>query len=318
MTAEIRSQENHLIVQAINITGDWLMANVERVRLKVGQVLHEPDDVMPYVYFPDGAIVSLLHVMESGDFAETAVIGNDGVVGVALIMGGESMPLRAQVQGDGFAWRLRSAALKQKLAETPRLQQVFLRYAQALLTQMAQVAACNRHHTLDQQLCRRLLMSLDRLPTNDIRLTQEAMAQMLGVRRESVTLAAHKLQKAGVIRYSRGHIQVLDRGMLEDQACECYLLVRKELRRLRVKALSGVEFVDPSVGLRTEGRDRAGQASRHPGLDGLANDVTNSASDRRRGRDRRELAGRRRNLIAIAFTDRRKSTPERRGKNKRG
>lgn len=301
---------NDLLGQISALVGQRLLDQVERVEFKIGHVLHEPDDVMTNVYFPVDCLVSLVHVMESGDFAETALVGNDGVVGVALVMGGESMPLRAQVHVGGRLLRLRSEVLRQWLVEVPALQQVFLRYAQTLLTQMGQVAACNRHHSLDQHFSRRLLMSLDRLPCRELRMTQESVAQMLGVRRESVTLAANKLHKAGVIRYSRGLIHVLDREGLEGLTCECYAVVSRELRRLsRQPVASG--SVGPFVSVRTDaganlkhaGADPDGEVSRH---------AAGSAHDRRSGSDRRHLCtDRRRQGIAISFPDRR-LTPDRR------
>jgi len=294
---------NDLLRQIAALGGQPLLAQVERVQLREGQVLHEPDDVMRYVWFPVDGLVSLLHVMESGDFAETALVGNDGVVGVALVMGGESMPLRAQVHVGGHLCRLRSGVLRQFLVDVPALQQLFLRYAQTLLTQMGQVAACNRHHTLGQQFSRRLLMSLDRLPVQELRMTQESVAQMLGVRRESVTLAANKLHKAGVIRYSRGLIQVLDREGLEGLTCECYAVIGRELRRLSRKPVTrdaGASF----VGLRTDGA----ATGRHPAADLDSRESANAAGDahdRRSGSDRRHASDRRCRGIAISFPDRR-------------
>jgi len=176
--------------------------------------------------------VSLLYLMENGASAEIAVVGNDGIVGIALFMGGESMPNRAVVQSAGHAYRLNGQLLKEEFRRGGALQRLLLRYTQALLTQMAQTAVCNRHHSVDQQLCRWLLLSLDRLPTSELAMTQELIANMLGVRREGVTEAAGKLQKAGLIQYRRGHITVLDRPALELQACECYQVVKKETDRL--------------------------------------------------------------------------------------
>lgn len=313
MTGAVREAPaagNDLLGQIAALVGQSLLDQVEHVEFKVGQVLHEPDDVMPNVYFPVDCLVSLLHVMESGDFAETALVGNDGVVGVALVMGGESMPLRAQVHVGGGLYRLRSEVLRQCLADVPALQQVFLRYAQTLLTQMGQVAACNRHHSLDQQFSRRLLMSLDRLPRQELRMTQESVAQMLGVRRESVTLAANKLHKAGVIRYSRGLIHVLDREALEDVTCECYAVVGRELRRLSRQPVAKGR-VGPFVGARTD----AGAMAKHPAADPDAEvgaNVAGNANDRRSGSDRRHVfVDRRRQGIAISFPDRRLA-PDRR------
>jgi CRP-like cAMP-binding protein len=187
---------------------------------------------LDYVYFPIDSIVSLLYVMEDGASAEISVVGNEGIVGIALFMGGDSVPNRAVVQSEGFAYRLSGTALKQEFSRSGAFQHLLLRYTMALLTQMAQTAVCNRHHTVDQQLCRWLLLSLDRLPTNVLRMTQELIANMLGVRREGVTEAAGRLQNAGLIQYSRGCITVLDRPGLEERVCECYQVVREEFQRL--------------------------------------------------------------------------------------
>jgi CRP-like cAMP-binding protein len=187
---------------------------------------------LKHVYFPTTAIVSLLYVMLDGASAEIGVVGNEGIIGVALFMGGETMPNRAVVQSAGHAYRLKGQLLKQEFNRSGELQHLLLRYTQALLTQMSQTAVCNRHHSLDQQLCRWLLLSLDRLPANVLVMTQELIANMLGVRREGVTEAAGKLQKAGLIRYQRGHITVLDREGLEARSCECYAVVKQEYDRL--------------------------------------------------------------------------------------
>jgi CRP-like cAMP-binding protein len=184
------------------------------------------------VYFPTTAIVSLLYVMENGASAEIAVVGHEGVVGISLFMGGESTPSRAVVQSAGQGLRLRANVIKQEFEQAGPAMHLLLRYTQALITQMAQTAVCNRHHSLDQQLCRWLLLSLDRLPGNELVMTQELIANMLGVRREGVTEAALKLQKIGLIRYSRGRISVLDRPGLEQRTCECYAVVKKEYDRL--------------------------------------------------------------------------------------
>jgi CRP-like cAMP-binding protein len=208
----------------------WL-SQLEPVPLDLGQVLYEPGDTMSHVYFPTTAIVSLLYVMESGASAEIAVVGNDGLVGISLFMGGESTSNRAVVQSAGQGYRLASQAIKEEFKRIPVLH-LLLRYTQALITQMSQTAVCNRHHTLDQQLCRWLLLSLDRLHGNELVMTQELIANMLGVRRQGVTEAAHKLQEAGLIRYARGRISVLDRKGLEKRTCECYAVVKKEYDRL--------------------------------------------------------------------------------------
>jgi CRP-like cAMP-binding protein len=192
---------------------------------------------MRYVYFPTTSIVSLLYVMEDGASAEIAVVGNEGIVGVSLFMGGETTTSRAVVQSAGYAYRLKAQLLKDAFFRAGPLQRLLLRYTQALLTQMAQTAVCNRHHTVDQQLCRWLLLSVDRLPSNKLTMTQELIANMLGVRREGVTEAAGKLQHAGLIHYSRGHITVVDRPGLEARVCECYEVVKKEFDRLLPDAI---------------------------------------------------------------------------------
>jgi len=202
------------------------------VTLTLGSALYESGGHLEYVYFPIDSIVSLLSVMENGASAEISVVGNEGIVGIALFMGGESVPNRAVVQSEGYAYRLRSAALLQEFNRSGPFQHLLLRYTMALLSQMAQTAVCNRHHTVDQQLCRWLLLSLDRLPSNVLKMTQELIANMLGVRREGVTEAAGKLQSAGLIQYSRGCITVLDRPGLEARVCECYQVVREEFDRL--------------------------------------------------------------------------------------
>lgn len=205
---------------------------LEAVDLPLGQVLYESGGKMTHVYFPINAIVSLLYVMEDGASAEIAVVGHEGLVGIALFMGGESTPSRAVVQSAGKGYRLRAADIKAEFNRSGPVMHLLLRYTQALITQMAQTAVCNRHHSLDQQLCRWLLLSLDRLNGNELVMTQELIANMLGVRREGVTEAALKLQKLGLIRYARGHITVLDRPGLEGRVCECYSVVKKEYDRL--------------------------------------------------------------------------------------
>ena len=213
---------------------EWLrwLPQLEPVNLALGQVLYESGAQMTYVYFPTSAIVSLLHVLENGASTEIAVVGFEGVVGISIFMGGGSTPSRAVVQSAGAGFRLRSDAIKQEFDRSSPVMHLLLRYTQALITQMAQTAVCNRHHSLDQQLCRWLLLSLDRLRGNELVMTQELIANMLGVRREGVTEAALKLQKACLIRYARGHISVLDRPGLEQRSCECYAVVRKEYDRL--------------------------------------------------------------------------------------
>jgi CRP-like cAMP-binding protein len=210
---------------------------LEEVDMPLGEVVYESGAVLGYVYFPITAIVSLLYVMENGASAEIAVVGNEGIVGIALFMGGESTPSRAVVQSAGKGLRMRAADIKEEFKQGPVLH-LLLRYTQALITQMAQTAVCNRHHSLDQQLCRWLLLSLDRLQGNELVMTQELIANMLGVRREGVTEGALRLQKAGVIRYMRGHITVLDRAELEKRCCECYAVVKKEYDRLLPEAVA--------------------------------------------------------------------------------
>ena len=200
--------------------------------MPLGQVLYESGAQMRHVYFPTTSIVSLLCVMENGASAEIAVVGNEGIVGVSLFMGGETTPSRAVVQSAGHAYRLKGPLLKDEFYRAGPMQRLLLRYTQALLTQMAQTAVCNRHHSLDQQLCRWLLLSLDRLPSNELIMTQELIANMLGVRREGVTEAAGHVQQAGLIEYHRGRITVLDRPGLEARSCECYAVVKKEFDRL--------------------------------------------------------------------------------------
>jgi len=209
-----------------------LLPCLELIEMPPGLALYESGDAMGYLYFPTSSIVSLLYVMQDGASAEIAQIGKDGLVGISLFMGGESTPSRAVVQCGGHGFRLQAAVLKREFALGGPLQYLALRFTQALITQMSQTAVCNRHHAIDQQLCRLLLTSLDRLPGNELRMTQELIASMLGVRREGVTEAAGKLQTAGLIRYNRGQITVLDRKGLEERVCECYAVVRKEYARL--------------------------------------------------------------------------------------
>ena len=212
----------------------WL-PHLEPVELPLGQVLYESGAAMPYEYFPTNAIVSLLYVLEDGASAEIAVVGFEGLVGISIFMGGGTTPSRAVVQSAGSGYRLRSDVIKAEFDHAGPAMHLLLRYTQALITQMAQTAVCNRHHSLDQQLCRWLLLSLDRLQSNQLVMTQELIPNMLGVRREGVTEAALKLQRAGLISYSRGHINVLDRPGLEGRTCECYEVVKKEYDRLLPK-----------------------------------------------------------------------------------
>src|SRR5688572_26720029 len=209
-----------------------LFPHMKLVEMPFGMVLYESGVVLRHIYFPVDSIVSLLYVLNNGASAEIAVVGNEGAVGVSLFMGGETTPSRAVVQSAGSAYRLSRARLKEEFNRHGQLLHVLLRYTQSLITQMAQTAVCNRHHALDQQLCRWLLLSLDRLDSDELKMTQELIASMLGVRREGVTEAAGRLQKLGVIRYSRGRIKVLDRPRLEKLSCECYAAVRAETDRL--------------------------------------------------------------------------------------
>ncbi|HWS11943.1 MAG TPA: Crp/Fnr family transcriptional regulator [Rhodocyclaceae bacterium] len=229
-------RQNHLLAALPAQDFARLSANLELVPMPLGHVLYESGSELRQVYFPTTAIVSLLYVMIDGASAEIAVVGNEGIIGVALFMGGETMPNRAVVQSAGHAYRLRGQLLKEEFNRSGQMQHLLLRYTQALLTQMAQTAVCNRHHSLDQQLCRWLLLSLDRLPSEELVMTQELIANMLGVRREGVTEAAGDLQRAGLIRYQRGRITVLDRTGLEARACECYGVVKKEFDRLLPEA----------------------------------------------------------------------------------
>ncbi len=209
-----------------------LSTHLELVTLVLGKSLSESGGHMNCVFFPTTAIVSLLHVMDDGASGEIAVVGNDGIVGISVFMGGESTLNRAVVQSEGLAFKLSGSILRMEFNRSGVLQHLLLRYTMALLAQMAQTAACNRHHSVDQQLCRWLLLSLDRLPSNELIMTQELIANMLGVRREGVTVAAGKLHKAGLINYSRGRITILDRKGLEARVCECYEVVKKEFARL--------------------------------------------------------------------------------------
>jgi CRP-like cAMP-binding protein len=213
---------------------EWLRWQpvLEWVEMPLGQVIYESGRALSHVYFPTTAIISLLYVMEDGASAEIAVVGLEGVVGISLFMGGESTPSRAVVQSAGEGWRLRAHWVKEEFEKPGPVMHLLLRYTQALITQMAQTAVCNRHHSLDQQLCRWLLLSLDRLPSNELVMTQELIANMLGVRREGVTESALRLQRLGLIRYARGRITVLDRPGLEARTCECYAVVKREYDRL--------------------------------------------------------------------------------------
>jgi CRP-like cAMP-binding protein len=225
-------QQNYLLAALPAAERERLFPHLELIELPLGKVLYESGDYLRYVYFPIDSIVSLLYVLQDGASAEISVVGNEGLIGSALFMGGETTPSRAIVQSAGYAYRLIGQRLKDEFYQNGEMQPLMLRYTQALITQMAQTAVCNRHHSVDQQLCRWLLLSLDRLPSNQLVMTQELIANMLGVRREGVTESAGKLQKLGVVLYSRGHITVLDRPKLETLCCECYAVVKKETDRL--------------------------------------------------------------------------------------
>jgi CRP-like cAMP-binding protein len=224
--------ENHLLAALPDAEAQRWLPQLERVDMPLGQVLYESGGTLSHVYFPTTAIVSLLYVMENGASAEIAVVGNEGIVGISLFMGGDSTSSRAVVQSAGLGYRLKAQIMKDDFNRAGPVLHLLLRYTQALITQMAQTAVCNRHHSLDQQLCRWLLLSLDRLQGNELVMTQELIANMLGVRREGVTEGALKLQQAGLIRYARGHISVLDRDGLQRRSCECYAVVKKEYDRL--------------------------------------------------------------------------------------
>ena len=225
-------QQNYLLGALPPAERERLFPHLELIDLPLGKVLYESGDELRHVYFPTDSIVSLLYVLENGASAEISLVGNEGLIGIALFMGGETTPRRAIVQSAGYAYRLIGRRLKEEFHRNGDMQLLMLRYTQALITQMAQTAVCNRHHTLDQQLCRWLLLSLDRLEGNQLVMTQELIANMLGVRREGVTEGALKLQRAGLISYARGHITVLDRPGLEKRSCECYSVVKKEYDRL--------------------------------------------------------------------------------------
>jgi CRP-like cAMP-binding protein len=232
ISARSSPQQNDLLAALPAADFERLLPQLELVPLPLGWAVYESGGAQGYVYFPIDSIVSLLYVMEDGSSAEIAVVGKEGVVGIALFMGGESTPSRAVVQSAGYAYRLKASLLKSEFSQGRGLQHLLLRYTQALITQMSQTAVCNRHHSVEKQLCRWLLLSLDRLPSNELTMTQELIANMLGVRREGVTEAAGKLQAAGLIHYSRGKINVLDRPKLEARVCECYAVVKREYDRL--------------------------------------------------------------------------------------
>ena len=232
MSTTLDPKSNQLLAALPSDEWTRIAPHLELVDMTLGLVLYESGGTLSHVYFPLNAIVSLLYVMANGASAEIAVVGNEGLVGISLFMGGESTPSRALVQSAGHAVRLSARLVKDEFNRSGPVMHLLLRYTQALITQMAQTAVCNRHHSLDQQLCRWLLLSLDRLGSNELVMTQELISNMLGVRREGVTEAALKLQNSGLIRYARGHITVLDRPALEKRTCECYAVVKNEYDRL--------------------------------------------------------------------------------------
>ena len=245
MSSPHSPKQNHLLAALPAADYARLLPDLELIPMPLGWAVYESGGHLDYVYFPTTSIVSLLYVMEGGASAEIAITGNEGLVGISLFMGGESTPSRAVVQSAGNAYRLRARVLKREFALGGHLQHLALRFTQALITQMAQTAVCNRHHALDQQLCRWLLVSLDRLQGSELVMTQELIANMLGVRREGVTEAAGNLQAAGLIKYTRGRIRVLDRAGLEKRVCECYAVVKKEYDRLLPYRIPGLS--DPTA-----------------------------------------------------------------------
>ncbi len=232
-------KQNHLLAALPAAEFARISQQLELVPMRLGQAIYESGGRLAHVYFPTTSIVSLLYVLEDGASAEIAVVGNEGILGISLFMGGETTPSRAVVQSAGFAYRLKSQLLKEEFERAGPVLRLLLRYTQALITLMTQTAVCNRHHTVEQQLCRWLLLSLDRLPTESLSMTQELIANMLGVRREGVTQAAGALQRAGLIRYGRGRIEVLDRPGLEQAVCECYAVVKLEFDRLMAPSPAG-------------------------------------------------------------------------------
>jgi len=234
--------QNHLLAALPATEFERLSPHLESIPMPLGEVLYESGAQLRHVYFPTTSIVSLLYVLEDGASAEIAVVGNEGILGISLFMGGDSTPSRAVVQSAGHGYRLKAERLKQEFNRAGPVLRLLLRYTQALITQMTQTAVCNRHHSIEQQLCRWLLLSLDRLSSDSLTMTQELIANMLGVRREGVTEAAGNLQRAGLIRYSRGRIEVLDRVGLEKAVCECYAVVKKEYDRLLADIPRGDPF----------------------------------------------------------------------------
>ncbi len=257
MRAPQSPNQNHLLAALPAAEFERLAPHLEPVEMLLGDVLYESGGLLQHVYFPTTAILSLHYVMENGSSSEIAGVGNEGVLGISLFMGGNTTPSRAVVQTSGQGYRLKAALMLQEFKRAGPMQQLLLRYTQALITQMSQTAACNRHHSLVQQLCRWLLLTLDRMPTNELIMTQELVASMLGVRREGVTEAAGKLQQAGVISYRRGHITVLDRSGLESQVCECYDVVKKEFARLLPEVSQRQDIFLQSRNARAEAAVRA-------------------------------------------------------------
>ncbi len=247
MSVVTHPRQNQLLAALSEAEFERLLPHFEAVELPLGKALYESGTTMSHVFFPTTAIVSLLYVMEDGSSGEIAVVGHEGIVGISLFMGGQSTPSRAIVQSSGYGFSLKSSILMKEFNKGGPILHLLLRYTQALITQMSQTAVCNRHHSLDQQLCRWLLLSLDRIHTNELVMTQELIANMLGVRREGVTDAAGRLQKEGLIRYRRGQITVLDRERLEQRTCECYAVVKKEYDRL-LPSVIGAGIAHPTVG----------------------------------------------------------------------
>jgi len=236
MSAQHAPNQNHLLAAIPEEVFDRLSHHLELVAMPLGEVLYESGGKLHHVYFPTTSIVSLHYVMENGASAEIAGVGNEGVVGISLFMGGDTTPSRATVQTAGHGYRLKERLMMEEFNRAGPMMRLMLRYTQALITQMSQTAVCNRHHSMEQQMCRWLLSTLDRLPSNELVMTQELIASMLGVRREGITETAGELQRAGLISYRRGHITVLNRAGLESRACECYNVVKKEFRRLLKEA----------------------------------------------------------------------------------
>ncbi len=233
MPSSSPAYEQNLLLAALSTSAQArIFPHLKLVKLDLGDVIHESGERIDFVYFPTDCIISLLSVMHNGSSAEISVVGNEGMAGISVFLGGDSTPSRTVVQSEGFAYRMPSSEIKNEFEHHAEVRVLMLRFTQALITQMSQTAVCNRHHSIDQQLCRWLLLSLDRLRGNKLHMTQELIAKMLGVRREGVTEAASKLQKLGIIEYHRGHITLLDRSRLEQNSCECYAVVKRETDRL--------------------------------------------------------------------------------------